>query len=170
MRVLQWIVLPLVSVHLILATFSGYRAIWQIRRLDLRMNSTALGPGSVVGLEVESWGRAEADAQLELIQGAVAETLATTFLPRNHLAVYDSRPQRGAASVVLTTAKLARFTTGPAILRATAYGSMQWLRTPPPTIRQQRVALSVLSMLEHASDPRDSRDSARNGAARGDRR
>ena len=143
MRVLRWIFLPLIAVHVVLATFSGYRAIWQIRRLDLRTNSAALGPGSVVGFELESWGRTEASAQLELIQGAVAETLATRFLPRNHLAVYDSRPQRGAASVVLTPALLARFTTGPAILRVTGYGSMQWLRTPPPTIREQRVAMSL---------------------------
>lgn len=142
MRVLRWIILPLFAVHVVLATFSGYRAIWQIRRLDLRMASAALGPGSVVGFELESC-RTEADGQLELIQGAVAETLATTFLARNHLAVYDSRPQRGAASVVLTPALLARFTTGPAILRATGYGSMQWLRTPPPTIREERVALSL---------------------------
>jgi len=143
MRVLRWIILPLVVVHVILATFSGYRAIWQIRRLDLRTDGATLRPGSTVGFELVSWGRAEADGQLELIQGAAAETLATTFLPRNHLAVYDSRPQRGAASVVLTPALLARFTPGPAILRATGYGSMQWLRTPPPTIREQRVELSL---------------------------
>jgi len=143
MRVLRWIILPFVVMHVVLATFSGYRAIWQIRSLELRIDGAALRPGSTVGFELVSWGRAEADGQLELIQGAVAETLATTFLPRNRLAVYDSRPQRGAASVTLTPAQLARFTSGPAILRATGYGSMQWLRTPPPTIREQRVDLSL---------------------------
>jgi hypothetical protein len=141
MRVLRWIILPLVAVHIVLATFSGYRAIWQIRRLDVRASNAVLHPGDTVGLELESWGRVEADAQLELVQAGVAETLATKFLPRNRNASYDPRPQRGAASVVLTPSTLARFTPGSAILRATAYGSMQWLRTPPPTIREQRVRL-----------------------------
>jgi hypothetical protein len=136
MRVLRWIILPLLAVHLVLATFSGYRAIWQIHRLDLQANNGVLQPGATIGFELVSWGRTEAFGQLELIQGGVAETLATTFLPRNANASYDPRRQRGAAAVVLTPSMLARFAPGPAILRATGYGSMQWLRTPPPTIRE----------------------------------
>ena len=142
MRVLRWIILPPLVLHIVLATFSGYRAIWQIRRLDLRANAV-LEPGATVGFEFESWGRTEAHAQLELIQGNVAETLAIRFLPRNHNALHDPRPQRGTASVVLTPAMLARFTPDSATLRATAFGSMQWLRTPPPTIRQQRVRVTL---------------------------
>src|SRR5215467_5071501 len=107
MRVLRWIVLPLLAVHLVLVTFSGYRAIWQIRRLELRASSAVLHAGDTVGFELESWGRTEADAQLDLIQGPVAETLATRFLPRNSNASYDPRPQRGSASVVLTPSMLA---------------------------------------------------------------
>jgi hypothetical protein len=141
MRVLRWIVLPPLMVHIALATFSGYRAIWQIRRLDLHASSALLRPGATVGFEFGSWGRTEAHAQLELIQGSVAETLATKFLPRNTNALHDPRPKRGAASVVLTPSMLARFTSDSAILRATAYGSMQWLRTPPPKIQEQRVRL-----------------------------
>ena len=141
MRVLRWIVLPVLAVHLVLVTFSGYRAIWQIRRLDLRASGNVLYPGDTVGFVLESWGRTEADAQLELIQGTVSETLATRFLPRNTNASYDPRPQRGSASVVLTPAMLTRFGPGEAILRATGYGSAQWLRTPPPKVREQHVQL-----------------------------
>ena len=143
MRVLRWIILPPLVVHIALATFSGYRAIWQIRRLDVRASAEVLQAGATVGFELESWGRTEAHAQLELIQGAVAETLAVRFLPRNHNAVHDPRPQRGTASVVLTPAMLARFTSDSATLRATAYGSMQWFRTPPPRIREQRVRITL---------------------------
>lgn len=143
MRVLRWIILPPLVVHIALATFSGYRAIWQIRRLDLRASAVALAPGATVGFDFESWGRTEAHAQLELIQGGVSETLAMRFLPRNTNALHDPRPQRGAASVVLTPAMLARFTSDSAMLRATAFGSMQWFRTPPPTIREQRVRVTL---------------------------
>ena len=141
MRVLRWIIAPFLAVHIALATFSGYRAIWQIHRLELQASGAVLQPGSTVGFELASWGRTEADAQLELIQGAVAETLAVKFLPRNHVASLDPRPQRGTVSVVLTPSTLAQFTSGPAILRVTANGGMQWLRTPPPTIRERRVEL-----------------------------
>jgi hypothetical protein len=141
MRVLRWIILPPLVVHIALATFSGYRAIWQIRRLDLHASSAVLQPGATVGFEFASWGRTEAHAQLELIQNGIAETLITKFLPRNTNALHDPRPQRGTASVVVTPSMLARFTSDSAILRATAYGSMQWFRTPPPKIQEQRIRL-----------------------------
>jgi hypothetical protein len=57
MRVLRWIILPLLGVHVVLATVSGYRAIWQIYRLDLRVDSAMLRPGVSVGFEVVSSGR-----------------------------------------------------------------------------------------------------------------
>lgn len=139
MRALRWIVVPFLAVFVVLAAFSGYRAIWQIRRLDLRASNDVLRPGDTVGFELMSWGRVEADAQLDLVQGDVAETLAVKFLPRNGNASLDPRPQRTTASVVLTPGVLARFTPGSATLRVIGYGSMQWLRTPPPTVRERRV-------------------------------
>lgn len=142
MRVLRWIILPLLAVHVTLATFSGYRAIWQIYRLDLRVADQVLRPGTTVGFEVVSSGRVEADAALVLVQGDTAETLAVRWLPRNQNASYDPRPQRASASVVLTPAHLTAFTPGPAIVRVTAFGNMQWLRTPPPKIREQRVEIA----------------------------
>jgi hypothetical protein len=141
MRVLRWIIVPLVAVHVVLATFSGYRAIWQIYRLELRVADPVLRPGTSVGFAVVSSGRVEADASLELIQGPVAETLAVRLLPRNGNASYDPRPQRASASVVLTATHLAAFKPGAALVRATANGGMQWLRTPPPTVREQRVEI-----------------------------
>jgi hypothetical protein len=75
---------------------------------------------------------------LELVQGAVAETLGCP----NENASYDPRPKRASASVVLTPASLAPFKPGLALVRATANGGMQWLRTPPPTIREQRVEIA----------------------------
>jgi hypothetical protein len=141
MRALRWIIVPLVAVHVVLATFSGYRAIWQIHRLDLVVGDSVLRAGTSVGFDVASWGRAEAGAVLELIQGPVVETLAVRSLPRNRNASYDPRLQRASALVVLTPAHLAQFRPGEVVVRATATGGMQWLRTPPPTIRERRVVI-----------------------------
>jgi len=35
MRVLRWIIVPLLAVHVILATYSGYRAIVQVYSVDM---------------------------------------------------------------------------------------------------------------------------------------
>lgn len=142
MRVLRWIILPLLAVHVTLATISGYRAIVQIYRLDIRASDARLRPGSTVGFDLVSSGRVESDAQLELIQGSIAETLAVKYLPRNVNASYDPRPQRGSVTVILTAAQLSALVPGPAIIRATAYGGMQWLRTPPPKVQERGVEIA----------------------------
>ena len=142
MRALRWLVTPALAIFVVLATFSGYRAVWQIRRLDLYASHDALALGDTVGVELVSWGRTEARGQLELIQGTVAETLVVLQLPRNRNASLDPRPQYATSMIALTPSILARFTPGPALLRATGVGSRQWLRTPPPTIRTRSVRLT----------------------------
>jgi hypothetical protein len=142
MRVLRWVIVPLVTVHVILASISGYRAIVQIYRLDVRMSDTLVRAGTTMGFDLVTSGRTEADAQMDLVQGAIAETLAVKFLPRNANASYDPRPQRGGASVTLSPQQLARFKPGTALVRTTAYGRMQWLHTPPPTVRERRVEIA----------------------------
>ena len=141
MRVLRWIILPLLCVHVVLALISGYRAIWQIFSLEIRAPAAVLRPGSLVGVKVVSSGRVEADAILELIQGERAETLVVRYLQRNWDGAYDPLPKRDSAFVALSAETLRRFAKGPATLRATAHGSMQWLRTPPPTVRERVVEL-----------------------------
>ena len=44
-------------------------------------------------------------------------------------------------SVTLTPAMLSEFDPGPATLRASAVGRPQWLRVPPPSIREQAVSI-----------------------------
>jgi hypothetical protein len=142
MRVLRWITLPLLGLFAILATISGYRAIVQIYRLDLSVADSVLRPGSALASHAVSSGRVPADVQLDLVQGSRSETLAVTFIPANVNKSLDPRPRHGTATVVLTPEQLARFEPGPAIVRATAHGRMQWLRTPPPTVQERRVAIA----------------------------
>jgi hypothetical protein len=143
MVVLRWIILPLLCVHVVLATISGYRAIHQIYRLDLRVPNAQLTSGSRLGLYVVTSGRVEAGTILELRQGARVETLAIGCVPRNGNGSYDPRARRDSIFATLGADILWKLASGSATLRATATGSPQWLRTPPPTVREAPVNLVV---------------------------
>ena len=45
--------------------------------------------------------------------------------------------------MIATAALLERFRPGPATLRATGLGSSQWLRVPPPEVRERYVEIAV---------------------------
>jgi hypothetical protein len=80
--------------------------------------------------------------RLELVQGARAETLGTLTTRGNRDGALDPRPRHATLTVTLTPATVRRFAAGPAVLRAVATGASQWLRTPPPTVREARVTLA----------------------------
>jgi hypothetical protein len=101
-----------------------------------------LAPGVVVRSQLVSWARTESDARIEIVQNGDTAMLGEVFVPRNREPVFDPRPRRGAVVVLLTPELLSRFQNGPAILRASAMGRPQWLRTPPPTIREQPVTIA----------------------------
>jgi len=141
MRLVTWVVAPLVAIHIVLASISGYRAIVQIYRADIVAPSTQLHAGSQVGFTYTSSARVWSDAELELIQGSVTRSLARDSLPPNVNPSYDPRPRHSSKVVALTEGDLRGFTPGSARLRLTAYGNMQWLRTPPPVVRELPVSI-----------------------------
>lgn len=143
MAVLRRIIVPLVIVHVLFALWSGYRAIVQVFGLDLRLPTQLLSDGSRVAFAVTSSGRVTVTVRLELIQGARAETLSVLRVRTSRNATYDPFPKHGSQSVLLTRERLSRFVPGPAIVRATATGLSQWLRTPPPTVREARVTIGT---------------------------
>ena len=142
LRVLFWIVLPFAVAHVILATISGYRAIVQVYRVELTTDTPTLRPGTAVDIAVATSGRATVDAELELIQLMHAETLAVLIVRDHTNASYDPRTIHAARRVTLTSQQLAHFRAGPARLRVTANGRSQWLRVPPPVIREQAIEIS----------------------------
>jgi hypothetical protein len=143
MKVLRWIIIPFLCVHLTLAVISGYRAVVQIFRLELRLPTPTITVGSRVGLYVVTSARVEAIAVLELRQGIRAETLGIQCMPRNWDAAYDPRPRHDSLFTIIGSDVLGRFDPGPAALRVTAIGSPQWLRTPPPTVREAPVTIAA---------------------------
>jgi hypothetical protein len=143
MVVLRWITMPLLAVFAVLASISGYRAIVQVYSVDVDVPAQPLTTGSVVSTRVASSGRVHVTLRLELVQGARAETLAAKLIPSNRTASLDPRTRHGSISVVLTPETLARLEPGSATIRATGLGRSQWLRTPPPVVREVPVVVSA---------------------------
>jgi hypothetical protein len=139
---LRRIIVPLVALHVALATISGYRAIVQVYSLRLLAEGHVVRPGSALGFEVTTSARTPVDVELELIQGVRSETLKVKLVKDNVNASQDPRPRRAAESVVLSPVLLSRFHAGPALVRATANGRSQWFRVPPPTVRELSVEIS----------------------------
>ena len=141
-RLAKRAVLAFILVQLPIGALSSYRAWVQIKGLTLSTTSTTLAPGVVVRSELVSWARTESDARIEIVQGDHVEMLGEVYVSRNHEPVFDPRPRHGSVVVTLTPAMLASFDAGPATLRASAVGRPQWLRVPPPTIREQPVTIA----------------------------
>jgi hypothetical protein len=64
-------------------------------------------------------------------------------VPRNEWAYWNLRSASGRATATLSANRLARFAPGSALIRATGYGSPQWLRTPPPVQREFPVQITT---------------------------
>ena len=141
LRILKWVLVPFIAVHVVLATISGYRAIVQVYHVEIGIDSTRLRPGSTIAMHVATSGRTPVDAELELIQAARVETLAVLLIHDHRNASYDPRTIHASRRVVLTADEISHFAPGPALLRVTANGRSQWLRVPPPVIVQRSVQI-----------------------------
>ena len=142
----RWIrsaVIALVLVmYVIPGLFSSYRAWVQIHSLQLIVPRKDLRVGDTIRVNTVSWARTWVDVDLVLIQGTRSDTLAWHEIPKNHNASIDPRWRRDSMSVVLTQSLLAGFAQGAATIRARAIGGPQWLRTPPPLVRESVVQLT----------------------------
>lgn len=133
--------LAVCAVHVVMASQSSYRAWYQVHSVSLESSDRALHRGSMIRSRVVSYGRTYVRARIMLVQGAHAETLAVRVLPSNYEASYDPRVQRAELAVPISDALLARFVPGTATIRAAAIGGPQWLRTPPPVVREIAVTI-----------------------------
>ncbi|HET6230584.1 MAG TPA: hypothetical protein VFE05_10990 [Longimicrobiaceae bacterium] len=125
------------------AVTSGWRAIFQVRSVELSATGRELKPGSAVRARIVTSGRAFAHLEVALVQGAHRELLASRLVPHNADPPGDPRPQHLSLEVVLAPEVLARLQPGPAKLRAVGIGSSQWFRVPPPTVRELRVEIAA---------------------------
>ena len=139
---IRWLVIGVVLMtYVVPGLFSSYRAWVQIRSLDLIVPRRDLRAGDTVRVNTVSWARTWVDVDLVLVQGSRTDTLATHEIPKNHNASIDPRWRRDSIIVVVTPSLLAGYNPGKATFRAHAIGGPQWLRTPPPLIRESQVRL-----------------------------
>jgi hypothetical protein len=143
--VVRWIRWPLIFLVLVTyvvpGLFSSYRAWVQVRSLELVVPRTELRSGDTIRVRTVSWARTWVDVHLLLVQGGRADTLAFHEIPKNRNASIDPRWRRDSIIVVLTQPLLAGYDRGAATIRVSAVGGPQWLRTPPPLVREAAVRL-----------------------------
>jgi hypothetical protein len=144
LTLLKRCLLLIVAFHLLVGLLSSYRAYYQIHSLDI-FSDQVLQAGSVVQTKVVTYGRSFADVKLELIQDGLAVTLHEQRVAANEFGFYDPRTQKAEFSISMTPQTLARLTPGPALLRATAVGRHQWMRLPPPVVREMPVEIGSLA-------------------------
>jgi hypothetical protein len=137
-RVLRRVTIGVAALWIPLALWSGYRAVVQVFSLRIQA-PTALVAGAEVRADVVTSGRAHADISLELVQGTRSIALGSRFFAGNRDGALDPRPRRGSLLVTVTPAHLEGWEPGPLTIRATAVGRHQWMRLPPPTVRETTV-------------------------------
>ena len=142
LRWIRWLIIVVVlATYVVPGLFSSYRAWVQVRSLELIVPSRELRIGDTIRVNTVSWARTWVDVNLLLVQGTRAETLAVHQIPKNRNASIDPRWRRDSIAVVLTQSLLVGYDRGPATVRARAIGGPQWLRTPPPLLRETAVQL-----------------------------
>ena len=140
-RTLRRVILAGMTLFLMAGAIASYRAFVQVRRLELRVEEPILRAGSRLRADVVCSGRVPVTITIELVQGVQVETLAAKIVPNSRDPFFDPRTVEGTLSVKLTPEIVARFLPGPALVRATARGRPQWLREPPPLIREVKVSI-----------------------------
>jgi len=140
--ILRWVTIALLVVHVSTATAGGYRAIVQVYDVDIELQSAVIGPGSPIAVRLVTSGRNFVDARLELVQAGRVDTLGTLQVRSNGVASMDPRPQRAVLETTIPADIFARFIPGNASIRAVAEGRSQWLRVPPPEVRERNVHLT----------------------------
>lgn len=142
LRVAYRVILIGALINITAGIWSAYRAWVQVRRLDLAVLSTNLRPGVASVVRVVTSGRTPIDVRLELVQGTHSELLADLRVAPSRDGFWDPRTRQGMMTPSFTTEFLAHFQAGPAIVRATALGKPQWMRTPPPTVQEIPVVIA----------------------------
>ena len=139
--VLRRICTPLLAVYLVIGMIAAYRAWYQVRSLNLSTSNLILRAGTNIESDVVSYARTPVDVRIELIQGTHIETISFQHVTDNEWAFFDPRNQRASQTTILSADLLARFAPGQAQLRATAIGRPQWMRLPPPVVRELTVEI-----------------------------
>lgn len=131
----------LITIALIDGAISSYRAWVQVYTLSIATDESVLAPGATIQVRVVTSGRTLVQLRVELIQSSATEALLIHDVEPHDDPGLDPRARRVGLTAAVPMALWCRFHQGPALLRVTAMGRPQWLRTPPPTVRELSVTL-----------------------------
>src|SRR5881394_1425512 len=84
LAIVRKVLLVLLSIHVVLASISGDRALVQIHSVDVHASDRTLQPGTSLTSQVVSYGRTWTTLRLILLQGSRAETLGVVRVPPNY--------------------------------------------------------------------------------------
>ena len=130
--------LIVVSVYLVIGMIAAYRALVQVRSLEIQ-SPDVLREGSEVSATVVSYARVPLDTHIELVQDGHSEIIAAQRIPKNEWALLDPRTRESSQTAFLTADVLKRFAEGKAIVRATVIRRQQLGRHPPPVVSEHVV-------------------------------
>lgn len=143
-RAIAWVkraCLVVVSVYLVIGMIAAYRALVQVRSLEIQ-SPDVLQAGSEVSATVVSYARVPLDVRIELVQDDHSEVLAVYRVPKNEWSLLDPRPRESSQTAVLTAGVVVGFAEGKAIVRGTVIRRQQLGRHPSPVIRERVVQLA----------------------------
>lgn len=139
---MKWFVGFIVAFGILIGGWSVDRAWKQVRDLELASSPT-VGVGSSPRIDVVTSGRAPVTVVLTLAQGTRTDTIAVQTIGAHRDAFWDPTFISRRFYPRLTTTQMSRFEAGAAVLRAEARGRPQWLREPPPVVREVAVTLAA---------------------------
>jgi hypothetical protein len=139
--VLRLLTTTVCGLFAVFASWSGYRAIVQVKSLELEPLAHVMSAGSTVTADAVSWGRTYVSVRIELVQDGRRETIGWQQMGTHGVPSLDPRWVRARVTATVTPETLDHFHDGDARVVATALGRSQWLRVPPPTIREAPVVL-----------------------------
>lgn len=95
-------------IYAVFFSWSSYRRIRQVLRIEVRAGSLVLAPGSTVGYDVVTSGKVPNRIRLELVQDGRSEVLLEQHASVSRVSALDPRVFRYAPTVTITPVLLAR--------------------------------------------------------------
>jgi hypothetical protein len=146
MRLLKRASAIFVIAFVALGLFSGFRALVQVLGLELKVSDAILRPDTELSVEALTSGRVAVSVSLLFTQDGAATELDDILVIEDSDPSFDPRFKRGRVTLRIPPELLADFHPGPLVIRAIARGGPQWLRTPPPTVREVTVTVGPMSV------------------------
>lgn len=143
MRWLKRVCIAAISIHMVFASWSLYRRLVQILRIEVAASSPTLTPGATISYDIVTSGEVSNVMRLELVQDNHSEVLREERARVATISAYDPRLFEYVRTTTLTRDLLARFKPGPAVVRLTGFGGQKLLQTPEPKVRELPVRIGT---------------------------